>query len=174
MSAEDTDEIVRIINLYAFAVDTQRWDLFDRIFTPDTEADYGPTMHWRDLASFKRDFAAFHGPLDGTQHTIANHQIIVDGDRANSMTYGIWRLMRHVPQGGGDVWLGGGWYDDAFVRTAQGWRIKKRVCRVAWWEGNPRVGDTLPGTHFEQNAISMRREAEAGKITYIKALTRKS
>jgi SnoaL-like domain len=147
--------------------------LFDRLFTRDADVDYGPTMKWKDLETFKRDFATFHGPLDGTQHTITNHQVVVDGDKANSMAYGIWRLIRHVPQGGGNTWLGGGWYDDAWTRTPQGWRVSKRVCRVAWWEGNPRVGDTIPGTHFEQNIVTIRSEAAAGKVAYLTALTRK-
>lgn len=170
MSTDDRGQIQDVINLYALAMDTQRWDLFDRLFTPDIDADYGPSMHWRDLESFKRDFATFHGPLDGTQHIMANHQAVVDGDRANAMTYGMWRLIRHVPQGGGNVWEGSGWYDDRLVRTPAGWRIKSRICRVAWWGGNPRVGDTIPGTHFEQNAISLRREADAGNVDYLKAV----
>jgi SnoaL-like protein len=173
MSADDTIEIVRISNVYALAVDLLRWDLFDGVFTADVEADYGPTGRWRDLETFKRDFDTFHRPLDASQHTLANHQVVIRGDQANSLIYGIWRLMRHVPQGGGDFWLGGGWYDDEWVRTGQGWRIKKRVCCVGWWEGNPRVGDTIPGIHFEQNAMSIRREADAGNIAYLRALAQK-
>ena len=29
----DREDIIELINLYGFAMDTQRWDLFDRIFT---------------------------------------------------------------------------------------------------------------------------------------------
>ena len=49
----DREEIIQLINLYGFAMDTQRWDLFDRIFTEDCDADYGPTSHWTDRARFK-------------------------------------------------------------------------------------------------------------------------
>ena len=30
----DREDIIELINLYGLAMDTQRWDLFDRIFTP--------------------------------------------------------------------------------------------------------------------------------------------
>ena len=56
----DREEIVQLVNLYGLAMDTRRWDLFDRIFTPDCDADYGPTSHWTDRAAFKRDFGTFH------------------------------------------------------------------------------------------------------------------
>jgi AraC-like DNA-binding protein len=52
----DREEIIQLINLYGFAMDTQRWDLFDRVFTEDVDADYGPGSHWTDRAAFKRDF----------------------------------------------------------------------------------------------------------------------
>jgi hypothetical protein len=32
---EDKAEIIELVNLYAFALDSHRWDLFDRIFTDD-------------------------------------------------------------------------------------------------------------------------------------------
>ena len=64
---KDITAIIQIVNLYGFAVDTQRWDLFDRIFTKDVEADFSATAHWTDLESFKRDFAAFHDPFDSTR-----------------------------------------------------------------------------------------------------------
>ena len=35
----DREAIIQTINLYGFAMDTQRWDLFDRIFTADCDAD---------------------------------------------------------------------------------------------------------------------------------------
>jgi SnoaL-like domain len=37
---QDIQAIIHLINLYGFAVDTQRWSLFDRIFTADVEADF--------------------------------------------------------------------------------------------------------------------------------------
>ena len=78
----DRNDIIQLINLYGFAMDTQRWDLFDRIFASDVDADYGATSHWTDLASFKRDFGSFHEVFDATQHVMTNHLVTVKGDSA--------------------------------------------------------------------------------------------
>jgi hypothetical protein len=74
----DTDSdvvaITQLVNLSGPAVDCQRWQLFDRIFTADVDADYGATSHWMDREQFKGDFAAFHAPFDSTQHTMSTQR----------------------------------------------------------------------------------------------------
>jgi hypothetical protein len=94
----DTDRdvvaITQLVNLYGLAVDSQRWELFDRVFATDVDADYGATSHWTDREQFKDDFAAFHAPFDSTQHTMSTHVVHVDGDRALSFGNGGWRLLR--------------------------------------------------------------------------------
>jgi 3-phenylpropionate/cinnamic acid dioxygenase small subunit len=162
------EEIIQLLNLYALAVDTQRWDLFDRVFTEYVDADFGPGVHWTSLAQFKADFAAFHAPFDATQHVMTNHLVTEDGDVAHALTYGSWRLIRHAVDGG-SLWDGTGWYDDELVRTHLGWRIRKRVCRVVWFTGNPRVKDTLPGVVFEDRTDVLRQEAQAGRLGFLAA-----
>ncbi len=82
----DTDSdvvaIMQLLNLYGLAVDSQRWELFDRIFATDVDADYGATSHWTDREQLEADFAAFHAPFDSTQHTMSTHVVHVDGDWA--------------------------------------------------------------------------------------------
>ena len=43
MAGTDSDvvAITQLVNLYGLAVDSQRWQLFDSIFTTDVVADYG-------------------------------------------------------------------------------------------------------------------------------------
>ena len=170
----ERDEIIEKINLYALAVDARRWDLFDRIFTGDCDADYGTSAHWRELAGFKSDFAAFHAPFDATQHLMMNHQVLIDGNRAHSLTYGSWRLVRQATADAGDggpLWDGSGWYDDQWVRTGEGWRIASRVCRVIWFTGNPAVKETLPGVTFEDERTTLQVEAEAGRLSFLDAIS---
>jgi hypothetical protein len=167
------EEIIHLLNLYALAVDTQRWDLFDCVFTEYADIDFGPGVHWTSLGQFKADFAAFHAPFDATQHVITNHLVTVTGDVAHALTYGGWRLIRHAAataEGAGPLWDGTGWYDDELVRTHMGWRIRKRVCRVVWFTGNPRVKDTLPGVVFEDSTNVLRQEAQCGRLGYLAAL----
>jgi len=167
--ADDIVAIIQLVNLYGLAMDTQRWELFDRIFTDDVDADYSAAAHWRDLKSFKADFAAFHDPFDSTQHCMMNHVVNVRGDTAQAFTYGTWRLVRRAAEGS-PLWDGSGWYDDALVRTAAGWRIKHRVCRVVYWTGNPLVNEAIPGVKFDLQSIVLRREAAAGRVGFINAM----
>ena len=162
----DTDRdvvaITQLVNLYGLAVDSQRWDLFDRIFAADVDADYGSTSHSTDRQGFKNDFAGFHAPFDSTQHTMSTHVVDVDGDKAVSFCNGGWRLLRKAA--GEPLWDGTGWYDDALVRTRAGWRIVRRVCRITWWTGNPRVNETVPGVKFDLATSVLRHEADAGRV----------
>lgn len=166
----DREDIIQLINLYGFAMDTQRWDLFDRIFTEDCDADYGATSHWTDRGRFKTDFGSFHELFDATQHVMTNHLVTVEGDRASAHTYGSWRLIRHAA-GDPPVWDGTGYYDDELVRTTQGWRIARRVCRVVFWTGNPRVQTPMEDIEFQLDLVSLRREGEEGRLNYLKAIT---
>jgi len=167
----DREDIIEVLNLYGLAMDTQRWDLFDRIFTPDCDADYGATSHWTDRAQFKADFGSFHELFDATQHVMTNHLVKVEGDRAFAHTYGQWRLIRHAA-GDPPVWDGTGYYDDALVRTGEGWRIEKRVCRVVFWTGNPRVQTPIEDVTFQLDLVSLRDEARGGRLGIVTALDR--
>jgi len=42
MAEHDKAAIIEVMNLYGFALDAQQWELFDRIFTPDIKAEFGP------------------------------------------------------------------------------------------------------------------------------------
>jgi hypothetical protein len=164
----DVMAITQLVNLYGLAVDSQRWDLFDGIFATDVDADYGSTSHWTDRETFKSDFAAFHAPFDSTQHTMSTHVVHVDGDRAVSFCNGGWRLLRKAA-GADPLWDGTGWYDDALVRTPGGWRIARRVCRITWWTGNPRVNEAIPGVKFDLATSVLRHEADAGRVGIVTA-----
>lgn len=165
----DIVAITQLVNLYGLAVDSQRWELFDRIFATDGDADYGSTSHWTNREQFKSEFAAFHEPFDSTQHTMSTHVIDVDGDQARSFCNGGWRLIRKAVDGN-PLWEGTGWYDDALLRTPDGWRITRRVCRITWWTGNPSVNETIPGVKFDLATTVLRGEADAGRVGILTAV----
>ena len=169
MADQDLPAIINVVNLYGLAMDTQRWDLFDRIFTDDVEVDFGPGSQWRDRAAFKSDFGAYHAPFDSTQHIMTNHVVNLDGDRAQAFTYGLWRLIRKGIEGG-DFWEGTGWDDDDLVHTPAGWRISRRACRVVWWGGNPIVNSPIPGVSFEGKFHALKDEAAQGRVGFVSAV----
>lgn len=171
MSTCDRSEIINVLNLYGYAMDSQAWDLFDRIFTPDAHVVFSdaPETGWTSLDAFKRDFAAQHETLDRTQHAMSGHIVNVQGDTANAITYGIWRLIKNGTIGG-DYWEGIGWYDDVLVRTTSGWRISERMCRTVSWSGNVRVIETVPGVQFDLPVDSMRQVREADDCRFANSL----
>jgi SnoaL-like domain len=162
---DDTRQIVNVLNLYGLAIDSHRYEMFDQVFAPDVQADYNPPVGWKDRDGIRRDMESFHRPLDGCLHRISNHQVIVDGDRANSICYVKVHLIR-----GGDFFEMAGFYDDEFARTAEGWRIKRRYYRGSWWSGNPNVVGGPPGFVFDPVVQTLRHAVGAGKVSYLKAL----
>ena len=170
MIDQDKADITEVLNLYAFALDAHAWDLFERVFTQDVVVDLGPAgANWSDLANFTRSFAEFHKTLDNHQHTMMGHLIDVKGDTAHAFTYGNWRLVR-VAAEGGPSWLGRGWYDDVLVRIPQGWRIKRRTCRLLSWTGNPAVPEPNQEHHPDMRGNALRAACDAGQIGYLQAV----
>ena len=172
MSDNDKTDILEVMNLYAFALDARQWDLFDHVFTPDVHAEFGPAgTGWNDIETFKKGFESFHATLDSHQHTMMGHLIRVDGDRAYAFSYGNWLLIRHAAEGG-STWNGTGWYDDELVRTADGWRISSRICKLQGWSGNPLVPEPNGDQNPDMNLNKLHEFAEAGKLAYLRAIQR--
>jgi hypothetical protein len=165
------EAIVAVVNLYSVALDSHSWDLFDEIFTQDVESDYpGEHLHWYDLASFKRDFARMHESTAGHQHLLGYPQVVIDGDRAFSLTYGRFNVFRTSPAVKvQDMSEGGAWYDDELIRTPAGWRIRHRVARNFW-----RIG-SLPGEGDAPLVVESFPEwARSGRVGYVNALRKQA
>lgn len=138
MPTDGNWEIVSLLNRYGLIIDTKSWPLLDEIFTKDALLDYGMGIIWTDLESFKSAFETVHSGLS-TMHSMTSHQILRDGDRATTLCYGHWRLIRRSAGDAINFWEGSGWYRDRLVRSDNGWRITERVFRTFWWGGDPRV-----------------------------------
>lgn len=166
----DKAAIIEVLNLYAFALDAHQWDLFDQLFTDDVVVDLGPAaVAWTDRTAFKQGFRNFHDTLDNHQHTMMGHLVHVDGDTASAFSYGNWLLIRDAAEGG-PAWMGTGWYDDELVRIDGGWKIKKRVCRLLSWTGNPRVPEPNGDQNPDMNMNALFKASEAGEIGYLKSI----
>ena len=166
MTESDIVQITNVINLYALAVDTHRWDLFDDVFTADIAIDFGGPAAWQNRDALKAAFAAIHEPFRSTQHFTSNHQIRIVGDDATATSYVRGMFMRNMPAGG-DLFESTGWYDDALIRTPHGWRIQRRSSRMTWWGGNPKVLETAPGAGAPAVFASLSQEAADGAIAHL-------
>lgn len=121
----DRLEIQQLLVDYSTAIDTKRFDDLDRVFTPDAHIDYtelgGIAGTYPDvkawLAEVLPNFPAYF-------HMLGNFDIRIDGDTARSRTI----LFNPMKLGEDDqIMFCGLWYDDEFVRTAEGWRMTRRV-----------------------------------------------
>ncbi len=173
MSHNDSLNIARMgvlhtINLYATAVDTLQWSLFDRVFTPDVSIDFGGGAVWSGLEPLREAFAAIHAPFSATQHVTTNHTIHVEGERAHCLSFVEGRFIRDVGEGG-NFFKSGGWYDDVLLFNGEDWLISERVCRSIWVSGNPAVLATGPETGIPE-LYSLATEAQAGRLQTVKAL----
>jgi 3-phenylpropionate/cinnamic acid dioxygenase small subunit len=128
------DVIVR----YAWAIDTRDWALLASLFTPDAEVDYssnpqGPAGKFIDVLPWLQDsLAAFVS----CQHIVSNFDITLDGDRASARTQ-LFNPMGARTRTGRPHWFFiGGSYHDELRRTADGWKISKRVEQLTWLQGS--------------------------------------
>ena len=130
-SGTDHWEIVRVLDRYAEALDTRRWELLSEVFVPELEFDFG---EWT-VTSREEAVATIRTYLDGcgpTQHLLGNYRIDVDGDAARSRVY-VRAFHVGVGPATGKTYEMGGEYRDALRRTPEGWRSFRRE-GVAFWE----------------------------------------
>lgn len=119
----DRLEIQQLMVDYSSAIDQRRFDDLDRVFTPDAYIDYRATggvdgrypevKKW--LAEVLPNFPAY-------SHMLGNFDVRVDGDTATSRTICFNPMVM-----GEQVYFVGLWYVDAYQRTADGWRMTRRV-----------------------------------------------
>jgi len=167
---EDRADIIAVLNLYAVALDSHAWHLFDRVFTDDVTADFGPaSAEWKGVDDLTTAFELFHKTLDNHAHTMSGHVVHVDGDTAYSLTYGNWLLVRHDAEGG-PTWLGTGWYDDLLVRTDRGWRIKHRISRLVAYTGNPDVPQPVGDQSPDHTGHVLRFARENEELRFFNAI----
>jgi hypothetical protein len=124
----DRIEIEDMLVEYCHIIDTQDIDRLDGIFTEDAWIDYtamgGIAGNREQIKTFlKQALPAFRN----TQHMIANYQIKLDGDCATGRIMCFNPMEFNLPDHGNPVFFLGLWYVDEYVRTAAGWRIKRRA-----------------------------------------------
>jgi hypothetical protein len=147
LTALDYDEITQLINRYAYGIDTCGGNGYDyaNVFTTDGQfidknSDAGFAAGGRVLAKGRDALAELVGggskgckatlPWTGWSHLMLNHEITATPEGAKGRIY----LVQLGMRGPGTVDRHGG-YEDVYVRTPEGWRIKTRthVRERAWY-----------------------------------------
>ncbi len=155
LSALDYQEITQLINRYAYGIDTCANNGYDyaNLFASDgvfidRNSDAGFAAGGRVLAQGREALATLVGggsrgcatKLVWTDwsHLMLNHEITPSAEGATGRVY----LVQLGMEGPGSVARHGG-YEDVYVRTPEGWRIKSRthVRNKAWHSEKLRTPD---------------------------------
>jgi hypothetical protein len=145
-TAQDYQEIQQLINRYAYGIDTCANNGYDyaNVFTTDgvfidNNSDEGYKAGGRVLAKGRDALATLVGGGErgcktklvwtDWSHLMLNHEITPTAEGAKGRIY----LVQLGMNGPGTVARHGG-YEDTYVRTPEGWRIKQRmhVRNKAW------------------------------------------
>jgi 3-phenylpropionate/cinnamic acid dioxygenase small subunit len=139
-SQNEMADILAIQNLlatYAFGLDEKDFDALDQVFTPDASFDYTATGGIAgDWSKIKPWLKAALARFPTTQHLVGLPRIRLNGDRATCATM-LFNPMLLNHNGKDIIFFVGGTYRDELVRTAQGWRIHRRVESDPWIKDLP-------------------------------------
>jgi len=146
LTALDYSEVTQLINRYAYGIDTCGGNGFDyaNVFTTDgvfidKNSDAGYAAGGRVLARGRQALAELIGGgskgcktkqvWTDWSHLMLNHEITATPEGAKGRIY----LVQLGMRGPGSIERHGG-YEDVYVKTAEGWRIKSRthVRNKAW------------------------------------------
>jgi hypothetical protein len=134
----DVREIIDVMNRYTTALDTRNWEMLEATMAPDGQADFGNLAGVGILDSPQALVDLCRRSLQdlrATQHLQGNYAVEVNGDTAQASCY---LQANHFQEGlpSGDTFVVWGKYRDDFVRTADGWKIKKRYLDTISAGGN--------------------------------------
>lgn len=152
----DRLEVAELVHRYATYVDARRFDEVAELFTdtaqlvvPDPPAQLGPVIRHDGRSGVRAALAALDGVLR-THHGIGGEVYTGSGDTA---TGAISAVAHHWTQRDGAytdlIWYLR--YDDAYLRTDDGWRIARRALTIDAIETRParqvlppEIGDAVP------------------------------
>ena len=126
----DTEQIADVLIRYATGIDSKDWPLLRSCWTDEIDVDYQQLGHFTSPDALTDVLRQLHENMGPTYHRLSNFVISVEGDRATVRSY-VHAVLMLQPDDDTN-WVDAlGHYDDVFVRTADGWRINKRVSRTA-------------------------------------------
>ncbi len=140
MSARD--EIIDLISNLGLLTDAREWSAVRGLFCEMVDVDYtslnGGEPQQVSPADLVGGWSEMLDRLEATQHLIANHVVVADGDTATAAANVTATHVAHSPSGG-SRWVVGGRYDFGLRREDGGWRIAALTLTVAWATGNQAI-----------------------------------
>lgn len=131
----DRFEIQDLVFHYADLVDQKKIQELREVFTEDAFIDY--SVFGGSVGDLETTLEFLEGALTNalfpnSQHLNANVQVELHGDTAKGRVMCFNPMEMSMPDGGTQVYFIGLWYVDEYRRTAEGWRISRRVEEKSW------------------------------------------
>jgi hypothetical protein len=126
----DKEQIAEVLIRYATGIDSKDWPLLRSCWTDEIDVDYQQLGRFTSADALTEVMTRLHENMGPTYHRLSNFVIAVDGDRATARSY-VHAVLMLQPDDSTN-WVDAlGYYDDVFVRTQGGWRIRERLSRTA-------------------------------------------
>lgn len=139
---DPSGEVTTVCTRMAWLTDRRDWDRLASVFASEVVVDYSSLQGgapqrvtsaqliagWRDAL----------GELAATQHLLSSFQVEIEGDRATSTADFQATHVGHDPFGG-RLWVLGGNYRFALVRSEGDWRITELTMTAVWGRGNRNI-----------------------------------
>jgi hypothetical protein len=121
ITAEDRLAIQELLGLYGHLIDQRRWDELTQVFMEDVVFD---ATSFGQQVTTSYDELIERWSTDLSIHPLAHHvtNIVITEDLDGTV-----RVMSKAIGVGHKGRVGSATYDDIVVRTAQGWRLARRV-----------------------------------------------
>lgn len=162
--ADDKLAIAEVLYGYATGIDTRNWAFYRSLFADEVSIDFSSYGAGRPPQTMSADdwvgglIPLFTG-LAATQHSMTNPVARVDGDTATITMY---MQAHHVfdPADPASYYTIGGYYDDALVRSGDGWVLTGVRLTVTWQAGDREIMERAraAGTAAMQAARGEPRE----------------
>ncbi|MEH6570756.1 MAG: nuclear transport factor 2 family protein [Halioglobus sp.] len=137
----DRFEIQDLIFHYSHLIDQKLFDdLRTTVFTEDAHIDYsvfGGTVGDVDETIGFLKSAVTNELFPNSQHLNANIQITLNGDLAAARVMCFNPMEMTIGEGSTQTYFIGLWYVDEYRRTADGWRMCRRVEERSWVFNTP-------------------------------------
>jgi hypothetical protein len=120
---------------YADLVDQKKIQELRQVFTDDAFIDYsvfGGSVGDLETTLEFLESALTNELFPNSQHLNANVQVELAGDTAKGRVMCFNPMEMSMPDGGTQTYFIGLWYVDEYRRTADGWRINRRVEEKSW------------------------------------------
>jgi len=134
----DRFELQDLCYRYAQLIDERKFQQLESVFTQDAHIDYsamgGAVGGLSDTIAFLQDAMTI---FSNFQHLNSNLQFSVQGDTATGRVMCFNPMEVEQEDGSVHSFMLGLWYNDEYIRSAQGWRISKRSEEKSWMLNEP-------------------------------------